>query len=119
MSEEQVTAETTPGDDATAEESKTSQSHSATTPHSDTKADLNKSDDHESAISDESSPVEKQNAKMASGEASEEEISVETDIFVHQSVIQGEGWRSLKPGEQIKFTIRLSKLAISTILHLK
>ena len=32
--------------------------------------------------------------------------STSTDIFVHQSVIEGEGWRSLKPGEKVDFKLR-------------
>ena len=35
-----------------------------------------------------------------------QDLNSTTDIFVHQSVIAGDGWRSLKPGEQVDFKIR-------------
>ena len=35
-----------------------------------------------------------------------QDLNSTTDIFVHQSVIVGDGWRCLKPGEQVDFKIR-------------
>ena len=35
-----------------------------------------------------------------------QDLNSSTDIFVHQSVIAGDGWRCLKPGEQVDFKIR-------------
>ena len=36
----------------------------------------------------------------------EDELSEATDIFVHQSVIAGEEWRYLKPGQIVLIQIR-------------
>ena len=34
------------------------------------------------------------------------ELTSATDIFVHQSVIEGRGWRALNPGDRVQFTLR-------------